>query len=260
MDLYASPYPLRKLDRLELKTLCKVLWNWQYCAECATSTECPTNDCPWQRSKRLESYFRFYQHVTTLYVPEFSTSGSIALRSHGDLFDIISIIKKNADRPRESVTKEYFVKRYGDPQHFPAVADQKRSFDMAVKVMTMVECSSENQSLGNLEKGVQPIIWRDDTSLAQFLSSAFPKTNCPSLNQAPSSARTMNIRDALKVTELKKIAGLRFRPTDDLRHHLRLDPKTGWVDIFHHTRALKEHLIATLAEPNPRTDGEAIER
>jgi hypothetical protein len=49
--------------------------------------------------------------------------------------------------------------------------------------------------------------------------------------------------------KLKKHAGLSFRPTDDLRIHLKLNQRTGVVEIFHHTAFLKEHLKLTRESP-----------
>ena len=77
-------------------------------------------------------------------------------------------------------------------------------------------------------------------TFAKFIASIFPKTDHPSID---------DIKDNLRATRLKKRAKLRFKPTNDLRNHLKLDRKRAVVEIFHHTAFLKEQLRLTKDEP-----------
>jgi hypothetical protein len=76
------------------------------------------------------------------------------------------------------------------------------------------------------------------------MNDAFLRTDHPNLNDAGRGAG-QDMKSTLRATKLKKQAGLKFRPTDDLRCHLRLDRKLGIVDIFLHTAFLKEQLRIT---------------
>lgn len=70
----------------------------------------------------------------------------------------------------------------------------------------------------------------------------------PSLNDVDTES-PLNMKASLTAKKLKKRAGLKFRPTDDLRSHLKLDRKNGVVEIYHHTAFLKEHLRLTKDRP-----------
>lgn len=65
------------------------------------------------------------------------------------------------------------------------------------------------------------------------------------LNAKDHSPRSQQIFSWLKVTRLRKVAGLRSCPTNDLHGHLRLDHRAGTVNIYHHTAVLKEHLMCS---------------
>lgn len=96
----------------------------------------------------------------------------------------------------------------------------------------MVICSASRQSSALLEHGSHQAPWASDVAFSQFITDAFSKTDHLSIN---------NIKENLRARKLKKRAGLRFQPTDDLRNLLKLDQKRAVVEIFHHTAFLKEH-------------------
>lgn len=80
------------------------------------------------------------------------------------------------------------------------------------------------------------------------MSVAFRITDHPNLN-GDQSESSFDMKAALNANKLKRHAGLRFRPTDDLRSHLKLDRNAGTVSIYHHTAFLKEHLRLTKDQP-----------
>ena len=249
MDTTTLQSPLGDITEQHEKSLYATLWNWESCAICAASksTTCSTLGCPTQRIKRLGPFKDFYRLTTARYLPEFAASPEIALRGHDDLIEIIQHVKKNLGTPRKQLMTEYFTsraKREGH-QELPNWHDQERAFNMGVRVLTMVNCSAENQAGAFLEEGLQPIAWANKDSLASFINKSFPTTDHPSLNDPSQAGKGINLKSSLEGRRLVKVAGLSFRGTDNLAHHLRLDADNGCVEVFHHTRALKEYLIAS---------------
>ncbi|KAM5348999.1 hypothetical protein ACJ41O_008822 [Fusarium nematophilum] len=235
-----SPYPLRHTADNELQSLAKALWGWRICADCSGGGECETLTCSWKRSARLMPFFDFYRDVTSFYVPDLLPASKPALRSHGDLLEIIQLLQNHPTRERNELTDEHFSRR----ETPPSPADQHRAFNLAAQVILMVKCSAENQPSGLLELGTQPMPWRSTQTLAEFMSMAFPQHDTGNLSLRDDAGRITDVKLAISAKNLKTVAGLRFEGTDDLRNHLRLDAKKGVVEIFHFTSVLKEHLTA----------------
>jgi hypothetical protein len=115
--------------------------------------------------------------------------------------------------------------------------------------MFMVNCSAQRQIFGLLEYGMDKVEWRNDATFAKFMADIFLMTDHPGINNENAGV-SIDMKIALKARKLEKIAGLKFRATNDLRSHLKLDQKSGIVDIFHHTAFLKEHLRLTKDLPH----------
>ncbi|EXJ64908.1 hypothetical protein A1O7_01247 [Cladophialophora yegresii CBS 114405] len=254
-----SPFPLEDVSDQHLQQLCEVLWSWKICLRCRAGQGCTVPECPWPRSLRLARYFAFYKDITASYVPEFLPGCHPALRSHEDLFEIIRALKTQPDVPRSQLTQHYFSNRDGGNAPLPPVADQDRAVNLAVRAMTMIKCSADRQSSDSLELGIRPLQWRQEISLSQFLREAFPKTNHPALGEKDNTGSSVEIKANLTAQRLKKVAGLKFQPTNDLREHLKLDQKLGVVLIFDHTAFLTEHLIASRSISTNASAGQAIE-
>src|SRR5207248_295438 len=107
-----------------------------------------------------------------------------------------------------------------------------------------INCSRQPQSSSLLEHGTQQIRWHGDVTFSQFIDDVFPTTDHPGLNDDDTGS-SLDMKTTLTANKLKKRAGLKFRPTDDLSSHLKLDRRTGVVDIYHHTAFLKEYLRLT---------------
>lgn len=229
----ASQFPLSKVTTPQLQQLTRVLWSWSICAECSAGKPCQTEQCPWQRSTILGRFFEFYKTLTALYEADVRPVQQPSLRSHEDLMTIIEELKSNPEVTRNALLEKLFADR-------PARSDQERAINIAVRVMMMVNCSALRQSSALLEHGSHQAPWRSDVPFSEFITSIFPKTDHPSID---------HIKENLRATKLKKRAGLRFEPTDDLRSHLKLDRKRAVVEIFHHTAFLKEQLRLTKDEP-----------
>ncbi|KAK4070722.1 hypothetical protein Trihar35433_5189 [Trichoderma harzianum] len=237
----ASPYPLKGITDAELQKLTQALWNWNICEACQNVGTCTNSGCSWRRSARLERFFDFYKYVTSSYVPDLLPASTPALRNHEDVFDIIRLLQTHPDTKRSELAHEYFSKRDKPPPS----NDQHWAFNLAVQVMFMVKCSAENQPSSLLELGTQPIQWHFDESLTEFISRAFPQKDIGNLHIHDDLGEIRDIKPALTARRLKKVAGLRFQGTDDLRNHLRMDVKRGVVDIYHYTSVLREHLAAS---------------
>jgi hypothetical protein len=235
--------PLEKVEEFHLKKLCRVLWDWEFCDQCNNEKPCRTSTCPWQqRSRNLKPFFYFYRNATAWSIPEVPAGGQYALRSHDDLFNIIELLRKSPGVARSVLTEEHF----STYTYKPDMTDQQRAFNLAIKVMMMLNCTIGNQGLDVLELGTGPTIWGNHKSQQELLESNFPVKEHHILeeNGGPS-----DIKRRLNALELKKKAGVKFQGTEDLKNHLKLDHNTGVVQIYHHTTFLKEHLLATREMP-----------
>jgi len=233
-----------------IASLCEVLWGWRPCPEWISGTQACENkargSCTCQRAAKLEPFFDFYRIITSYYLPDDIGNSHPAIASHDDLLGIISCLLKSPDTPRSQLTADYFDLRrqHGHSNKEPPVSDQNRAFSLAARIITMVQPSAGQQFEGLLEAGVQPVVWRGDTSFAAFLQATFPRRQHPSLNPDPTSC-SARISLASMTSHRLKAAGLTIIPTHDLREHLALDAKKGTVSLFHYTSFLEEHLSSS---------------
>ena len=242
---FASPFisssPLKKPTETQLRTLSQVLWSWACCNNCLNRDQCATQSCPSQRRTRLQRYFKYYAELTASYDPDPGLGGLPALQTHEDLIEIIRQLKLDPETTRVALA----TKIYGaSGVRAPPVEDQERAINLAVKVMVMVNCCAERQSSGLLEHGAYQTPWRGENTFCQFIQDIFPKTDNPTIN-ADESTPPMDMKSVLTARNLKKQIGLKIRPTDDIRRHLKLDRTEKTVDVYHHTGFLKEHLRLT---------------
>jgi hypothetical protein len=241
-----SPFPLERIGDSEIRRLGQVLWSWPPSGDCQNCNGCGKENCIARRSKRLVRFFDHYKDLTASYEPDNKPGEPQALRSHEDLYEIIRKLKSEPHITRAELAEKLFTDRRG---RSPPLADQERALNLAVRVMFMINCSERLHSSGLLEHGTDKAAWRSDTTFAQFMADIFPMTDHPSINDEDTKF-SLDMKKALMARKLKKLAGLKFRPTDDLRNHLKLDQKTGVVELYHHTAFLKEHL--RLSKDGPR--------
>lgn len=123
----------------------------------------------------------------------------------------------------------------------------------------MVNCVPDGPSLGLLECGVMPLTWGIHESLADFLTNIFPTSNNSLLNEKERFGRSPGVKALLTATRLKRIAGLRIEPTDDLRDHLRVEQRTGTLLVYHHTAYLTQNLITSMSSLQPATVSRGIQ-
>ena len=239
--------PLIKVSEEELAALAASLWEWLLCAN---GRHCQHEEpCPSKRLKRLQGFFEFYKTLTASY--ESNNAGYHALRTHADVLIIIDHLKAMSASPRSKLREALFEGIWRD-RPLPPKCDQNSAIDLAVKVMTMVNCSASGHSPTLLEHGSYQVPWRDDVSLDGFMGNILPLTDHPGLNDTETKMY-MDIKPSLMARKLKKRIGMKVRPTNDLRSHLKIDRRTNTLEVFHHVAFLKEHLRLTKDYPRNLT-------
>jgi len=160
----------------------------------------------------------------------------------------MNLTRQVADCPRSEV-----LKLLVQPQNVAHITispeDAEATLDLAVRTMLMMNSLMCNSPLDVLEYGLLETGWRSDDSLETFVRACFPGLDQQPLATTRLDRIQQSVRDNLNARHLRAKAGLAFEPTDDLRHHLKLDKKVGTVKIFHHVGFLKEHLRLTCDQP-----------
>lgn len=243
-------FPLAKVTEGHLLKLSQELWSWQPCTDCYSGKHCLTEGCSSKRASRLKPFFDYYKTLAASYEPNTGPGEQPALRTHEDVISIIKILKSEPQLDRANLQDKIIANRSADT--LPPATDLDGAVNLALRTMTMTNCSMQHQSLSLLEHGTYQV-WRSNVTFAQFIIDAFPTTDYPIINDDDFEP-SRDIKSALMARKLKKRIGLKIRPTDDLRSHLKLDRKNHAVEIFHHTAFLKEHLRLTMSEPRHLTE------
>ena len=243
--MQVSTFPLEQINSSQFCRLSHVLWSWS-CGSCQSGQHCATSSCPSQRLKRLGGFFEHYKELTSSYEPDVRPGEYPALSSHDDVLDIIQQLKSDPDISRTQLRIKLLEGYAG--RNAPSALDLERSINLAVRAMTMINCSAQHQPLGLLEHGAFQIAWRDEVSFSHFIDDAFPMTDHPCLNEDEHTS-TVAMKRAFMAKKIKKRIGVKFQRTDDLRRHLKLDRKKNILEIYHHTAFLKEHLRLTKDKP-----------
>ncbi|KAK2612542.1 hypothetical protein QQS21_001480 [Conoideocrella luteorostrata] len=68
--------------------------------------------CTRKSVDRLGPFFGFYENVTAYYPPDVVGNSHSALQSHKDLRDVVPLLKKKLDVPRNQLSAEYFGTRF----------------------------------------------------------------------------------------------------------------------------------------------------
>ncbi|KAH8800302.1 hypothetical protein F5884DRAFT_686099 [Xylogone sp. PMI_703] len=239
--------PLIDTTEDDLFRLSQALWDWPVCTHRRLDGRCLKEGCPGARFSRLARFFEYYRDLAASYECDLAPGEIPALNSHEDLFEIIRELKSNP-----ALTRIVLVLKTFPPLTTGANVskhDQERAINLAVKVMMMINCVAQNRSASILELGNLRAPWKDDIPFRQFITEMFPTTDHPGVNNSSEDEELgIDMKTSLTAKKLKKHAGLKFKPTDDMRSHLKLDRKKGIVEIYHHTAFLKEHLRLTKDE------------
>ena len=263
--------PLGDPDKKALQELCVALWDWQICDGCRDSRPCQVPTCRWPRSHRLARLFNYYRELTTKYVPRDPFRNPSVLSCHNDIASMIKTLRLQHDLRRDAIIKTTTSHQTDDGENGEGPTapggskttanhqaddggNEEGVFDLVVKVALMVNCSEGGTCGELLEFGTQPVRWGANMSRQDFMQAAFPQTTYPPLDGNDSSIGSLNVFNSIRGYRLRKVAGLNFRPTNDLGSHLRLDHRDGTVYIFHHVAVLKEHLSASAARSMPASE------
>ena len=241
-------FPLRYTADSDLQRLGQCLWGWQLCNHCSGKPTCSNAQCSWGRAKRQAAFWTRYKTLTATYVPELF-SPRPALRSHGDLLDLIQLIQCQSHSTREEIIQHHFVEqRIGDAEA-PATLDQHRAMDLAASILFSVDCGNTCERLNLLEEGSSSLPWRNGVSAHDFLLEAFPKTSNSSIASGKGRIEWQVVTAAVSAKELRRVLELRLEATTDLRSHLLLDREKGVLKIFHCMAMLKETLLVSASQP-----------
>ena len=252
--LEGASVPQGDITQINLFELARVLWSWQTCSDCSMGQSCTSDRCPTQRMKSLACFFQHYQDLVARYEPGTLSRQQSALSVHEIILASLQHLKSEPE-----LTRAQLVDRFskGTPSALSLRNGHEHVINIAVKITVMVNCSAQGQPSTLLEEGLFQKTWRSETSFVQFITDIFTTTDRPSINEDESKS-PIDMRTELMARNLKRRIGLRFRPTDDLRRHLKLDRKENVVDVFHHTAYLKEHLRLTKDKPRDISVGESL--
>ncbi|KAI0162422.1 hypothetical protein BJ166DRAFT_267320 [Pestalotiopsis sp. NC0098] len=230
-------------EKTNILKLGEKLWGWKPCVYCCTSGECKDTGCP---GRRYQSIRRYYQFCEAMLHPDRGDK-SFNKRFIDDTdphLQVIRNVKANPDLTRRELAMTVWGTNTSVP---PTIISE--TIDRAISIMLMVNCTSSQPS-GHLEEGQSKLPWGDGMALSRFLDGTFPK-NMQHGFSSISRPRQIKFREELRADRLKKILGIKFRGTADLRDHLRLShTRRGLVlHVYHHAGFLKEQLIMTNTTP-----------
>ncbi|GAW22551.1 hypothetical protein ANO14919_120910 [Xylariales sp. No.14919] len=217
----------------------EVLWSWQRCDDCRVDKGCRSPTCP-SHVSRVKRYLQFYEALVLDYHDELPVEG-YPFKTHGDIWKAISLLTS-----RPELTRVEFAELILACSLAPV--DHKLLMDataLIVKIVCMIDCSNLHYSPGRLEEGNSRPLWKDHVPFNKYLQDLFAPQNHPVWSSQYGQNEVLYARKAqLKATKLRKHLNLTFRPTHDIRDHLRLDVRRNELQIFHYASFLKENLRA----------------
>ncbi|EPS39910.1 hypothetical protein H072_6227 [Dactylellina haptotyla CBS 200.50] len=251
-----SASPLATATDANRRDLCKVLWEWDVCGGCKSAKECAGVTCPSTRLPSLRRYFEHYKQLVSSYSHDLECQRTDAtVNSHEEIFGIIRVLKQQPNITRRNLADETF----GRERVNAAIdADREHVIGLAVKAFTMVYCTHWlNQNAEHDNGDLESPSWLEDVPFNIFLEEMFPMIDHPGFGE-DSSSSFWELKSSITGTKLVRRGGLKFEPTEDLSNHLKLNRKTGVVEIFHHTAFLKENLRITKGASGPMSIAEAL--
>lgn len=213
--------------RKALRSLCRAVWLWSPCVGCEGDGTCGEIGYPIKRMQRLGGFLDFYRNLSASYEPELADQQVAAIESHSDVAELVSAVQSMSDITRAQYVLDLF-KAHPNKNNL-LMRDCKMVLNMIIRVIHMVDCTGSRQPYGLLEDGAGRRCWQDDATFCEFMLSSFPTADQPELNE-PEALLPRHMNQQLSARELKKYLGVRrFRPSDDLRSHLRFDRRTNTV-------------------------------
>ncbi|KAK6509706.1 hypothetical protein TWF481_004437 [Arthrobotrys musiformis] len=222
--------------------LYKALWGWRLCSGCNAVGICTLVTCPGNRIPSLERYFGHYRELVSSYGHDLEHHRMDAVvSSHQEIFELITTLKEQPDITRGSLTEQVF----GSPTSMRIESEEEHVIGLAVKALTMV-CSTHwlNRNAEHDNGDMASPNWLKDVPFNAFLEGLFPMIDHPGFGE-DASASFWEMKSKITGNKLIQRGGLAFAPTEDLSNHLKLNRRTGVIEIFHHTAFLKESLRIT---------------
>ncbi|KAI1074809.1 hypothetical protein F5B20DRAFT_595850 [Whalleya microplaca] len=216
-------------DEKPVVRLGRTLWSWDLCKDCDTEQPCVSQACPSRRIPQLHRYLQYCKAITANYLEE-KPADTRLIKTGEDLLVIISTLKSYPDATRAELCQKCI------PTAGPIS-------DPSEQVLFMIDSSALHHS-NRLEEGTFRLHWESDVPFSKFFQDLFPPGDHPTLSHA-NSEHFMDMKSAMKATNLKKRLGINIRPTPDIRDHLRLDRRYKVLHVYHYTAFLKEQLRAT---------------
>jgi hypothetical protein len=210
------------------------IWSWQLCRDCLSGSPCKSEVCPAHNAGRLQRFNQFYKAAVSSYKENHSSPDDIVFRKNEDLQQAVTLLRQYPSKTRQEIGN--LIKRDGT-----SPGDLFKATDLAAKILTMVDCSTSYLSSGRLEKGNARMHWKDDAAFSTYLRGLFPIEEHPVFSY-PDGEAFADAKGELLGRKLKKHLNLTFRPTHDIRNHLRLDRRDNLLEIYHYTSFIKEHL------------------
>lgn len=139
---------------------------------CTAEVTCANGQCVWSRRPELGLFLQFYE-TKTWYMRV--ASNRSAFRAHRDLINIIRPLKERIDTPRSVLIEEHW--QHYNMETRPLREDHDHVFEVAIGIMTMVDCSAKFRCWSQCEVGLTTVVWRDDQSAKQFMESVLPARN-----------------------------------------------------------------------------------
>jgi hypothetical protein len=226
-----------------LPKLGRAVWSWHICHGCNSDQSCIDSNCPARDLSHLQPYFQFYQSVVSTYVE--NAPENRVLQNHEDLWRIIELLRSKPDATMgdlwESIVPGYLQKATRTNRD-----DLQSAVALAVRVLTMINCSALHHSSDRLEKGTCRLDWKQDVAFTKYLQDLFPTCDDPIFSR-PGNDAFAERKFQLRATNICNHLGVALCRTSDIRDHLRLNRKQDQdtLEIYHHTAFLKEQLKLT---------------
>jgi hypothetical protein len=193
--------------------------------------------------------------MTARYIPEFGIDGP-ALSSHADLRRIIISIRARPTLSRDELVATSFRVDTMSAISPPLAEGRRRALNMAASLMLLLNCGSPYDHANYSDDVLLPLEWDGDASITDLMNMAFPESRDVCIDDLGKTWNNQEGKAKMSARNLRKEAGITFRPTNDLRRHLVMDPITKVVSIFHYTAVLHEILAAHEVARNINNDTE----
>jgi hypothetical protein len=166
----------------------------------------------------------------------------IVLNSRDDLLAIVQKMKQHPTSTRTEFMRECFhISDEQDPG--PLVErDRDRAVSMAASLIFCVDFGYEKAHADDNDS----YKWEDGWKLNEIIVKVFPSQSGLTRPVSGDTWSQTDLKEWFSADNLKKkIKGLSFEATDDLRYHLRFDRHARVLQVFQGTAVMKQVLLAS---------------